>query len=151
MSDGYAGVLAERRLRLRSRVEAGLIVRASEETLETIVENLVENAVSFSPADGVVSVSLARAESWVELMVEDDGPGVEADNLNRIFERYFSQRQPGHGLPDGSGEDAQADGEHFGIGLWIVRRNVEAFGGRVRAENRAEGGFRMTVALPVVG
>jgi len=161
MADGYAGVLAERRLRLQARVEAGLFVRASEETLETIVENLVENAVSFSPADGLISVRVVRDGAWVALTVEDDGPGVEADNLDRIFERYFSQRQPGHGMPndEGGNEQAnsdqasgdQADGAHFGIGLWIVRRNVEAFGGRVRAENRQDGGFRMTVALPVAG
>jgi two-component system, OmpR family, sensor histidine kinase ChvG len=156
MADGYAGVLAERRLRLHACVEVGLFVRASEETLETIVENLVENAVSFSPADGLISVRVVRDGAWVALTVEDDGPGVEADNLDRIFERYFSQRQPGHGMPDGERGGAQADGPpadgaHFGIGLWIVRRNVEAFGGRVRAENRAEGGFRMTVALPVAG
>jgi two-component system, OmpR family, sensor histidine kinase ChvG len=156
MADGYAGVLAERRLRLQARIEVGLFVRASEETLETIVENLVENAVSFSPNDGLISVCVVRDGAWVALTVEDDGPGVGADNLDRIFERYFSQRQPGHGMPDGEGggdqaDSSQADGAHFGIGLWIVRRNVEAFGGRVRAENRAEGGFRMTVALPVAG
>ncbi len=158
MADDYAGVLAERRLRWHARVDPGLFVRASEETLETIVENLVENAVSFSPINGTVTLRLTGDGAWVNLVVEDDGPGVPPENIDRIFERYFSQRRPGHGLPTVESDDANASTNaedpavgHFGIGLWIVRRNVEAFGGRVRAENRAAGGFRMTITLPLAG
>lgn len=152
MADDYARILAERRLRWQARIDPGLFVRASDETLETIVENLVENAVSFSPTDGTVALRLSGDGAWVELVVEDEGPGVPPEHLDRIFERYFSQRHPGHGqpIPDEVEQDAPK-AEHFGIGLWIVRRNVEAFGGRVRAENRAGGGFRMTVALPSAG
>ncbi|MBP2302885.1 sensor histidine kinase [Azospirillum picis] len=151
MAGGYTGLLAERRLHMRSRIDAGLVVRASEETLETIVENLVENAVSFSPAEGTVSVRLTRSGRWTELVVEDEGPGVDPANLERIFERYFSQREPGRGMPEDEAAAHQAGATHFGIGLWIVRRNIEAFGGRVRAENRPTGGLRMTVTLPLAG
>ena len=149
MAGGYTGLLAERRLHMRSRIDAGLVVRASEETLETIVENLVENAVSFSPPDGTVSVRLTRTGAWAELVVDDEGPGVDPANLDRIFERYFSHREPGRGMPEDEAAAHQAGAAHFGIGLWIVRRNIEAFGGRVRAENRPTGGLRMTVALPL--
>lgn len=149
MAGGYTGLLAERRLHMRSRIDAGLVVRASEETLETIVENLVENAVSFSPPDGTVSVRLTRVGSCTELVVDDEGPGVDPANLDRIFERYFSHREPGRGMPEDEAAAHQAGAAHFGIGLWIVRRNIEAFGGRVRAENRPTGGLRMTVTLPL--
>ncbi|AWK89186.1 sensor histidine kinase [Azospirillum thermophilum] len=149
MASGYTGLLAERQLHMRSRIESGLVVRASEDILETIIENVVENAVSFSPRDGAVSVRLARNGPWAELTVEDEGPGVDPANLPRIFERYFSQREPGRGIPEEEAAAQQAGATHFGIGLWIVRRNIEAFGGRVRADNRPTGGFRMTVALPV--
>lgn len=153
MAGGYTGLLAERRLHMRSRIDAGLVVRASEETLETIVENLVENAVSFSPPEGTVSVRLTRSAAqgapMAELVVEDEGPGVDPANLDRIFERYFSHREPGRGMPEDEAAAHQAGAAHFGIGLWIVRRNIEAFGGRVRAENRPTGGLRMTVALPL--
>lgn len=149
MAGGYTGLLAERRLHMRSRIDAGLVVRASEETLETIVENLVENAVSFSPPDGTVSVRLTRVGSCTELVVDDEGPGVDPANLERIFERYFSHREPGRGMPEDEMAAHQAGAAHFGIGLWIVRRNIEAFGGRVRAENRPTGGLRMTVTLPL--
>ncbi|ALG74823.1 histidine kinase [Azospirillum thiophilum] len=149
MAGGYTGLLAEQRLHMRSRIDAGLVVRASEETLETIVENLVENAVSFSPPDAAVSVRLTRNGPWAELVVDDEGPGVDPANLDRIFDRYFSHREPGRGMPEDEAAAHQAGAAHFGIGLWIVRRNIEAFGGRVRAENRPAGGLRMTVALPL--
>ncbi|WP_455174449.1 sensor histidine kinase [Azospirillum largimobile] len=151
MAGGYTGLLAERRLHMRSRIDAGLVVRASEETLETIVENLVENAVSFSPPDSAVSVRLTRNGRWAELLVDDEGPGVDPANLERIFERYFSHREPGRGMPEDEAAAHQAGAAHFGIGLWIVRRNIEAFGGRVSAENRPTGGLRMTVMLPLAG
>lgn len=151
MASGYTGLLAERRLHMRSRIESGLVVRAGEDILETVIENVVENAVSFSPPDGAVSVRLTRNGPWAELTVEDEGPGVDPANLPRIFERYFSQREPGRGMPEDPATAGQAGSTHFGIGLWIVRRNIEAFGGRVEAENRPTGGLRMTVTLPVAG
>jgi len=150
MANSYTGLLAERRLHMRSTVEAGVVVRASEDLLETVVENVVENAVSFSPENGTVQVRLMRHGNRAELTVEDEGPGVDPANLPRIFERYFSQREAGKGMPADDPAGQTAEGTHFGIGLWIVRRNVEAVGGRIHAENRRDGkGFRIRITLPV--
>ena len=150
MANSYTSMLAERRLHMRSSIQPGVVVRASEDILETVVENIVENAVSFSPADATVSVRLARYGTKAELTVEDEGPGVDPGNLPRIFERYFSQREVGKGMPENDPTGQTAEGTHFGIGLWIVRRNVEAVGGRVFAENRQPHGFRMRIVLPLV-
>ncbi|WP_207458351.1 HAMP domain-containing sensor histidine kinase [Azospirillum sp. SYSU D00513] len=150
MANGYTGLLSERHLHMRSSIETGLVVRASEDILETVIENLVENAVSFSPDDGTVSIRLARSGTWAELTVEDEGPGVDPANLPRIFERYFSQREPGRGIPEDEVAAGQAGAVHFGIGLWIVRRNIEAVGGRVIAANRPTGGFSMKILLPKI-
>jgi two-component system sensor histidine kinase ChvG len=65
---------------------------------------------------------------------------VPPENLSRIFDRYFSQRTP---PPNG-----ESQGPHFGIGLWIARRNVEALGGTITAENRRPNGLLMRVRLP---
>lgn len=150
---GYRGVLEERQVHLAPRVEQGIIVRAGEEMLETIIENIVDNAISFSPTGGVLRVALRRAGKQAELTVDDEGPGVDPSNLEKIFERYFSQRpgssgggQGGANLPARAGEDGMA---HYGIGLWVVRRNVEAIGGSVEASNRADGGFGMFIRLPL--
>ena len=73
-----------------------------------------------------------------ELAIADTGPGVAPENLERIFDRYFSRRP---------GPEGQAS--HFGIGLWIARRNIEALGGSIRAENRAPAGLVVRIALPL--
>jgi len=155
---GYRGVLEERQVHLVPRVEQHLVVRAGEELLETVIENVVDNAVSFSPVGSALRVTLRKDGKDVELVVDDEGPGVDPTNLDKIFERYFSQR-PGGGaavggmmggigganLPVRAGADGMA---HYGIGLWIVRRNVEAVGGSVTAANRDRGGLSMRIRLP---
>lgn len=163
MLNGYTALLTERHLHLRMTVGSGIVVRASEELLETVVENVVENAVSFSPPDATLAVRLSKLAGKAVLIIEDEGIGVDPSNLGRIFERYFSQRDlPDPPLPAAemsSGNAALAIGTlpaaqatqepHFGIGLWIVRRNIEAVGGMVSARNREAGGLQMRIELPL--
>lgn len=120
-------------------------VNANEDLLETVVENLLDNAIGFSPSDGEVALSLDAEGPDAVITVEDQGPGVPDDKLEQIFERYYSER----GV---TGDESTSDvGEaHFGIGLWIVRRNVEAIGGSVAAENGPGGGLRIRLRLPSV-
>lgn len=115
-------------------------VLAGEDLLETVLENILDNAISFSPPHGHILVTLRAKGGWAELMVEDHGPGIDPAVLGKIFERYVSHRP--------QSQEAQAGEQHFGIGLWIVRRNVEAIGGTITAENRDEGGLRMAIRLP---
>lgn len=119
-----------------------LAVVGSEEAIETVLENLLDNAVGFSPKGTTVKVTLKRAGDRARLSVEDQGPGVPPDLLPHIFERHFSTR---------NGHDAlQDDGQpHFGLGLAIVRRNVAMLGGVVSADNGPDGGFRVVVDLPL--
>lgn len=161
---GYAAVEAARRVHFRLAVRARPKVRASEDQLGTVIENVIDNAVRFSPVGGTVTITLDRSGAMADLSIADEGPGVHPDNLDRIFDRYFSEGSPappagngaGEGEPggdgangDGAGANGGGDGEpHFGIGLWIVRRHVEALGGRVHAENRPAGGLRVMLRLP---
>ncbi len=116
-------------------------MNAGDDLLETVIENLLDNAISFSPPGGEVALSLDAEGSDALITVEDQGPGVAGEKLERIFERYYSERDE---TVDGDGN------EHFGIGLWIVRRNVEAIGGRITAENRPQGGLRVRLRIPRV-
>ena len=104
--------------------------------MEQALENLITNAIQHAPLGSVVSVTAERAaldaEPCVRCAVEDDGPGLPAENLARVFEPFFTRRKGGTGL-----------------GLSIVRRMVEGHGGRVTAENRETCGARFTVWLPV--
>lgn len=138
MLSAYAMLCHRRGLVLDSRIDDGIVVLAGEEFLETAIENLLENAVSFSPHGGALTVTLRREKDQAVLIVEDEGPGISPETMPRIFDRYYSNR-PGQ---------ADKEDEHFGIGLWQVRCHVTALGGKVRAENRTEGGLRMVIELP---
>ncbi|NBC96644.1 MAG: sensor histidine kinase, partial [Deinococcus-Thermus bacterium] len=76
---------------LTRRIEPRVTVRAGEDLLETVLENLIDNALRFSPAGGEIAVRLVRQKGTAVLTVEDAGPGVDPANLERIFERYFSE------------------------------------------------------------
>ncbi len=118
-----------------------LWVRARAEPLARVFRNLIDNAVSFTPKGGVVTVLAGEAASRrrpeIEIAVEDEGPGVPERNLETIFERFYTDR-PEH---DGFGANS-------GLGLSICRQIVEAHGGRIWAENRPRGGARFVVRLP---
>ena len=121
----------------------GLVVRGVEGRLVQVFRNLLGNALSFSPRDGTVRVRARPAGAWVEVVVEDEGPGIPEAKLEGIFERFYSERPKGEGF-----------GKHSGLGLSISRQIVEGLRGRIAAENRrdAEGkvvGARFIVRLPV--
>ena len=99
--------------------------------LGQVVTNLIDNARSFSPPDGEVRVvAAARARHDVEIIVEDDGPGIPPHALERIFERFYTDR------PE------QGFGQNSGLGLSISRQIVEAHGGRDLGREPARPGRR---------
>lgn len=101
-------------------------VLGREGPLGQVVRNLVDNARSFSPPGGEVRVGVRRARGEVIAMIDDDGPGIPPENLEAVFERFYTSR------PEGA-----AFGGNSGLGLAIARQIVEAHGGRIWAENRA--------------
>ncbi len=118
---------------------APLAAAADPEDLARVVENLLDNAAGFTPPGGAVEVELARRDGGVEIAVADRGPGVPAEHLERIFDRFFTFR-PAAGT-------ARRDG-HAGLGLAIARSIVEGHGGSLHAANRPGGGARFVVRLP---
>ncbi len=111
-----------------------------------VITNVIDNARSFSPPEKSVRVELKRQGDFIEIIVEDAGPGISEHALERIFERFYTDR-PNQGF-----------GQNSGLGLSISRQIVEAHGGRIWAENRrpavaeadatASAGARFTVRLP---
>ena len=96
-----------------------------ESRLGQVFNNLIDNARSFCRTDGLVRVGLRRVGSMVEVMVDDDGPGIRPDSIERIFERFYTDRP-----------DSEAFGQNSGLGLSITKQIVEAHRGRIWAENR---------------
>jgi two-component system sensor histidine kinase ChvG len=105
--------------------------------LAQVLRNLIDNAISFSPSPGIVLVSAETAPGSVFLRVEDEGPGVPAENRGDVFKRFYSQRP-----------DSEDFGRHSGLGLSIAGAIVEAHGGSIRVDDRNEGGAVFTVELP---
>jgi two-component system sensor histidine kinase ChvG len=120
--------------------DAEVSVRASPERLVQVFENILENAVSFSPKGGTVTVRLQNREASVMATIHDEGPGIPAEHLSRIFQRFFSYRP--------AGDSSTAKHKHTGLGLAIVKAIVEGYGGRISAQNLPEGGATFEVALP---
>ena len=117
----------------------GMIVKGFDTRLGQVVRNLIDNALSFSPEGGTVYVAATREPGHILIRVEDEGPGIEPENFERIFDRFHTDR------PD-------SFGEHSGLGLAISRQIVAAHGGTIRAGNRMKdgkvAGARFTVDLP---
>jgi len=139
----YEPTLKGRGLPLEARIESGVFVIADEDVLEPVIENLLENAASFAPVGGVIEASLRRAGGFAEIGIADRGSGVDPSYLDSIFQRYMSYRPRNSGFPSQPGD------AHYGLGLWIARRNTESLGGSVIAANRDGGGFVVTVRLPL--
>ena len=123
-----------------ARPRAGsAVVAADESRLARAIDNLVDNAVSFSPERGLVEIAAAETGDQVIVTVEDEGPGVPPDKREAIFQRFHSIR------PDG-----EAFGRHSGLGLAIVRATIGGHDGTVIAEDRHDGrsGARFVARLP---
>jgi two-component system sensor histidine kinase ChvG len=125
-------------------------MHGAEEPLGRVFRNLIDNAKTFSPPGGTVRITvsadpgLAFAPGF-RVTVEDDGPGVPEENLERIFDRFYTERPKG-----------AAFGSHSGLGLAIARQIVSAHHGRIYAENRKKpdgsvAGARFVVDLPQRG
>jgi two-component system, OmpR family, sensor histidine kinase ChvG len=144
----YETTLTSEGKRLHSTIARDVYTYASEEAMESIIENLLENAASFTQPGGTVEVSLSGADGHADLTVADSGPGVAPERMPKIFERYYSDRSQ---MPERvNGRTALQGDQHYGLGLWIVRRNVEGLGGKISARNREVGGFAVTVSLATV-
>ena len=142
----YRELMAERHIGVVRSLHEKAFVQAGQEILEEVIENILDNAISFSPASGTITVTLNKSADSVELRIDDQGPGIDPKKIERIFDRYFSLRPNPELDPTRSGTGLTLP--HAGLGLWIVRRNIEALGGAVSATNRLGGGLSIRVILP---
>jgi two-component system sensor histidine kinase ChvG len=119
------------------------IVNGHDLRLGQIITNLIENARSFVPDDGGrISIRLSQSRGRVNVTVEDNGPGIQAEDIDRIFERFYTDRPEGESF-----------GQNSGLGLSISRQIAEAHNGTLRAENIVDTngtvkGARFVLSLP---
>jgi signal transduction histidine kinase len=116
-----------------------------QEPMEQVFINLLMNAIDAMPAGGTLTVrtsllhlrdAASGASMDIAIEIEDSGSGISPEQAQRMFEPYFTTKPPGAGT---------------GLGLAICRQVVELHGGSIRIENKAQGGAKVTVVLPVKG
>lgn len=140
-------VTVEVRFEGRNRND-GFLVSGHDSRLGQVISNLLSNAQSFSSQGSKVRILCRRLRSEIEIVVDDDGPGIREDALERVFERFYTDR-PHQGF-----------GQNSGLGLSISKQIIEAHGGRIWAENRIRAadsdgtatisGARFVVRLPAI-
>jgi two-component system sensor histidine kinase ChvG len=126
-------------LRFEGDPPAAFKVPGHDSRLGQVVSNLLDNARSFSPPGGTVRITARKLKDEIEILVDDDGPGIPPDATAKIFERFYTDR------PD------QGFGQNSGLGLSISKQIVEAHGGRIWAENRTAPAARPDEAPRMLG
>jgi len=117
---------------------AKILVNGNRELLRSAIENVLRNAVRYSPKGARVEVAVERSDAGLTVSVRDQGPGVPEGEVERIFEPFYRVAES---------RDRDTGGE--GIGLAITSRVMKAHGGSAKADNRAGGGFEVRLSLPL--
>ncbi|MBT4711134.1 MAG: HAMP domain-containing protein [Alphaproteobacteria bacterium] len=136
---------SEKHLRFEFAAAERFSIPGIEDRIGQVMRNLIANAISFSPENGRIGISVGRVGTQAEVVFEDEGPGIPEEKREAVFDRFYSER------PEG-----EAFGTHSGLGLSISRQIVEAHGGSIRVENRHDAGgavqgARFIVTLPAEG
>ena len=116
-----------------------MVVHASEEDLAIVLDNLIENALHYSPPGGAVTIEFGREGEEAFLAVLDDGPGLAEGEEEALFER-FARGSASQGAPSGTG-----------LGLAIVQTLAQRWGGQASLRTRPEGGACAEIRLPAHG
>jgi signal transduction histidine kinase len=131
--DHYCDEAGRKRIRVQVRAYADLsAVRADRRALRSILENLLGNALRYTPEEGEILLAAEEVKNLVQFTVRDTGRGIEAERLSTIFDRFNPMSESGSGL-----------------GLALVRRLVESLGGQIAVESRLGHGTTFRFALPV--
>jgi signal transduction histidine kinase len=128
-------MLGERSIVWKSQPD--LWVAADPDQLTAALLNLVSNAVAHTGLGSHIALEASGGKAAVEITISDDGPGIRAEDLGRVFDRFYRAAGPRPGASGGSG-----------LGLAITKRLVQMNGGTIFAANRPEGGAVFTLGLP---
>ena len=120
-----------------------LFAKGHELFIEQAIKNIIDNAISFSGRDGIVTISLSSTLNYLTISISDNGPGIREPNIERIFDRFYSLRE----------ENQLSNMVHSGLGLNIAKQIIDSHGGYISANNISEdnivSGSRFIINLPL--
>ncbi|MFH2039242.1 MAG: HAMP domain-containing sensor histidine kinase, partial [Chloroflexota bacterium] len=136
----YQSLLQEKQIELQMKIDPHLaMISIDPGRMTQVLTNIIDNALRFTPGNGRIVLSGHQAEGQVELSVQDNGPGVPEDDLDRIFDRLYQ------------GDAArQHENNGSGLGLTIAKSIVEMHGGKIRALSPADAGLTISILLPAI-
>jgi len=129
-----SGQAGEKRLTVETNIN-GAGGRLCSPRLVRVLQNLLQNAIRHTPADGTVRMEASRSANGLELVVEDNGEGIAPGTLDRVFEPFWR------------GDVARAS-NGSGLGLALAKRIVESLGGQIRVQSEPARGARFSISLP---
>ena len=124
--------------------EKQLLILGHESRIVQVIDNIVNNAITFAPVNSNINISVSADTTDVKITIDDEGPGIPENKLDAIFERFYSERPA-----------AEKFGLHSGLGLSICKQIVEAHNGKIFAKNRTGyqndiTGARFIITLPIM-
>lgn len=133
----------EAKLELEIVSDGELVVDGIEDRLVQVFRNIITNANTFSPANGRIRIALSRHDGWINVTIDDEGPGIPDGKEAAIFDRFYTNRPEGEKF-----------GTHSGLGLSISKQIIDVHDGQITASNRHDGnggvkGARFLIRLPV--
>jgi signal transduction histidine kinase len=132
-AEAWAPLADEQGVQLSVRVDGRPRARVTAGRIEQVLDNLLANALEVAPTNSSVDITAVRSGGWVEIRVQDRGPGMTQEEIARAFDRFWRA--------------GRAEGG-FGLGLAIVQRLVSADGGEIELSPREGGGLEATVRMP---
>ena len=124
--------------------EKQLLIFGHENRIVQVFDNIVDNAVTFTPLNSNIDITVRSDTTKVKIIVDDEGPGIPENKLDAIFERFYSERPP-----------SEKFGLHSGLGLSICRQIIEAHNGKISVKNRTDyqndiTGAQFIITLPII-
>lgn len=138
---GFSGLAAEHGIKLNSKITGGeqeLTVQADSDRISQVLNNLVANAVRYTPPGGSITLSAEALRTGARLMVEDTGSGIPPADLPYVFDRFWKAEK----------SRSRHEGSGSGLGLAIARQLVQAHGGTIKVESPAGQGTKFVIDLP---
>ena len=124
VADQFGALVDDKNITIERQICSDLVVQGDEDRLIQVVLNLMDNAVKYTPPDGKVRIIAERKQNWVELSIEDTGPGIPTVEQGHVFDRFYRVDQARIRVQGG-----------FGLGLAIAKQIIELHHGTIRVKS----------------